>query len=179
VAGASRSRKRETPWVSRRSGNEWNQRAETKATNARAGCPHHSGRDARATSARASPTPISAPIWGSHPPTPPCVRARIRRLGGLSWRLRGEARHAERIKEGIGQGLADRRLMTEPSRSESAASGSHRSVATHAPLLQLLTRRPNVFHCFQTTHRARAHFWRGLVRKFGSLESANQIRAAG
>ena len=30
----------------------------------------------------------------------------------------GEARHAERINEGIEQGLSDRRLMTEPPQAE-------------------------------------------------------------
>ena len=53
-------------------------------------------------------------------------------------RTGGEARQAEGSKEGLGQGLADRRFMTEPPRAEAATGDSHRPVASGAPLARLL-----------------------------------------
>jgi hypothetical protein len=49
----------------------------------------------------------------------------------------GELRQAERIKEGLGQDLADRRVLAEPPRPEVAAGGFLRPLATHPALLQL------------------------------------------
>src|SRR6266567_953726 len=41
---------------------------------------------------------------GSAPPTPPYVRVRIRRFGGLSAPVRRDGGQAERIEGGVGQG---------------------------------------------------------------------------
>jgi hypothetical protein len=45
---------------------------------------------------------------GSSPPTPPDMRVRIRRFGGLSDRLHCQSRNPERVEEGIRQCDAER-----------------------------------------------------------------------
>ena len=81
-------------------------------------------------------------------PAPPChttVRTEpytaVRRV---KLRPGGESRQAERIKEGLGQGLADRRVLAEPPRPEVAAGGFLRPLATHPASLQLRPPSSNV-----------------------------------
>ena len=79
----------------------------------------------------------------------------------------GEARQAEGIKEGIRQGLADRRFMTEPPRTEAATGDAYRPVATDAPLTQLLHAPSEPLQCFHITDRSR---WRIHLSKGTSTQ---------
>src|ERR1700694_5770655 len=74
---------------------------------------------------------------GSTPPTPPYVRVRIRRFGGLSSTFGDQGCDAERSEEGMWQSNVQRRAGAEPPRAMWAAGGSCRQVPADAAASQL------------------------------------------
>src|ERR1700745_3610289 len=73
---------------------------------------------------------------GSTPPTPPYMRVRIRRFGGLNGTLGCQRHEAERSEESIRQGDVERRTVAEPPRAMWAAGGLRRQVPTDAAASQ-------------------------------------------
>ena len=74
---------------------------------------------------------------GSAPPTPPDIRVRIRRFGGLCRLLGREGSQAERAEEGVRQGNGERGAVAEPPRAMWAAGGLCRQVPADAAASQL------------------------------------------
>jgi len=69
----------------------------------------------------------------SSPPTPPDMRVRIRRFGGLSDRLHSQSWNPERVEVGIGQCDAERRRVRQPPRTMIAARRLSGQVGVHIP----------------------------------------------
>src|SRR5712671_4900778 len=75
---------------------------------------------------------------GSAPPTPPYVRVRIRRFGGLSSTLGHQGCDAKRGEEGLREGNVERGAVAQPPRAMWAAGGSCRQLPADAAASQLL-----------------------------------------
>src|SRR5712691_4503283 len=73
-------------------------------------------------------------LRGSPPPTPPDMRVRIRRFGGLSNRVHSSSRNPKRVEVSVGQRDAERRRVRQPPRSEGATSRLSGQVFAHIPL---------------------------------------------
>src|ERR1700730_12743863 len=73
---------------------------------------------------------------GSAPPTPPYVRVRIRRFGGLSSMFGRQGCRAERGEEGVRQGDGERRAVAEPPRAMWATGGLRRQIPADAAASQ-------------------------------------------
>jgi hypothetical protein len=69
----------------------------------------------------------------SFPPTPPDMRVRIRRFGGISDRIHSQSRNPERVEVGIGQCDAERRRVRQPPRTMIAARRLSGQVGVHIP----------------------------------------------
>ena len=92
---------------------------------------------------------------GSSPPTPPDMRVRIRRFGGLSYRTHSQSRNPERVEVSIGQ-----RDMRAPGESASrhgpwALPAVCRGESVLTPRFRSSANRtvPR-FHCFQIADRS-------------------------
>src|SRR5216684_2283248 len=73
---------------------------------------------------------------GSAPPTPPYVRVRIRRFGGLSSALGHQGCDAERGEEGLREGNVERGAVAQPPGAVGAAGGSCRQLPADAAASQ-------------------------------------------
>ena len=69
----------------------------------------------------------------SAPPTPPDMRVRIRRFGGLSDRFHSQSWNPERVEVSIGQCDAERRRVRQPPRTMIAARRLSGQVGVHIP----------------------------------------------
>src|SRR3954451_15471489 len=74
---------------------------------------------------------------GSAPPTPPYVRARIRRFGGLRDRGSRHGGQAERSENGFGEGHVQRGAIAEPPGAVRGSGGLCRQVLAHPAPTQL------------------------------------------
>src|SRR5690242_6830042 len=68
---------------------------------------------------------------GSAPPTPPYIRVRIRRFGGLSAGLGAHGGQTERPEEGFGEGPVQRGAVAEPPGAMRRAGGLSRQVSSN------------------------------------------------
>ena len=89
---------------------------------------HTPSRDLRATADR-----DRGKLRSSSPPTPPDMRVRIRRFGGLSDRFHSQSRNPERVEVSIGQCDAERGRIRQPPRTMSAARRLSGQVGVHIP----------------------------------------------
>jgi hypothetical protein len=69
----------------------------------------------------------------SAPPTPPDMRVRIRRFGGLSDGFHGQSRNPERVEVSIGQCDAERGRVRQPPRTMIAPRRLSGQVGVHSP----------------------------------------------
>jgi hypothetical protein len=69
----------------------------------------------------------------SAPPTPPDMRVRIRRFGGLSYKFHSQSGNPERVEVSIGQGDAERGRVRQPPWTMSAACRLRGQVGSHIP----------------------------------------------
>src|SRR5258705_7831508 len=74
---------------------------------------------------------------GSTPPTPPYIRVRIRRFGGLRGMAGREGRKAERGEGGIGQYDGERGAVADPPRAVGTTGALGRQVLADAAPAQL------------------------------------------
>jgi hypothetical protein len=90
----------------------------------------------------------------STPPTPPDMRVRIRRFGGLSDGFHGQSRNPERVEVNIGQCDAERGRVRQPPRTVIAARRLSGQVSIHTPTRNSANCAGPRFHCFQIADRS-------------------------
>src|SRR5829696_10565637 len=92
---------------------------------------------------------------GSAPPTPPYVRVRIRRFGGLSAGLGAHGGQTKRPEEGFGERKGESGAVAEPPGAMRGAGGLCRQGAPDPSRRSSANRVRPRFHCCQAIARRR------------------------